>query len=299
MRPTISLALVAALALTSSCKKKKTDEVAVGSASPPPAALDASVNDAVASDDIAFGPNETYFGGTRTATNVYEWKLADGTTMRLVIVSTGKDAEGRETGTLRVYRDGKSVPVGRTFSVAATGDRWAELKQLPNDRVLFRYGDASDHRHAVLLRYDNEAKEVRIVKRWVGGPKSEEPAWLTSGEYKPTEVKHDVCAKIVARMVACEKDEAFRKSLTAREDDATRASVLSAFDKDIAAWKTAAGAKRQCERWATDEYVETTFSDPAKLDHLAKEATQPKLSCEMFAAEIVDEGGIPLPVAAK
>lgn len=298
MRPTISFALVAALALTCACKKKKTDDVTVGSASPPSAALDGSVADAVASDEFGFGPNETYFGGTRSATNVYEWKLADGTIMKLVIVSTGKDAEGRETGVLRVYRDGKSVPVGRTFSVAATGDRWAELKQLPNDRVLFRYGDASDHRHAVLLRYDNDAKEVRIVKRWVGDPKAEEPAWLTTGEYKP-EVKHDLCAKIVARMVACEKDEAFRKSLTAREDDATRASVLSAFDKDVAAWRKADGTKRQCERWASDEYIETTFSDPAKLDHLAKEATQPKLSCEMFAAEIVDEGGIPLPVAAK
>ena len=299
MRIAPSFALAIAIAFTASCKAKHADGVGSGSGSgsAPPLVAETTPIDASDANGLSFAPGETYFGGTRTTTNVQEWKTADGSVMTLVIVSTGKDADGRETGVLRVYRNGKAVPIGQAFALSTTGDHWAELKQLPNNRVLFRYGDNRDDRrarNAVLLQYDPNSGEVRIVKRWVGSAKAEEPAWVTSGEYKAPSGTTDQCAKIIARMVACKNDEAFRRSLGAREEtDEQRASLLATFDKDLATWKTPADVKHQCERWGSDEYVETTFSETAKLEELAKDAGQPKLNCGLFGAEIVDEGGLP------
>jgi hypothetical protein len=282
------------------CKKKQSeDPAATGSAIPVAGDADVmavAVDAAAATGDITFGEGESYYGGARSPTNVYEWKTPDGKTVTLVVVATGSAADGRQGGALRVYQDGKGANVGRKFSLATSGDNWAELKQLSNDRVLFRYGDAGDGpgaRQAVILRYDSDKKEVVVVKHWAGAAKTEEPGWLATGEYKPAEVDTNLCTKIVARMVACAKDEEFRKSLTARDDDATRAASLASFDKDVATWNKADAAKQQCGRWATADYVETTFGDRVKLERLAKDAAAKNVDCRAFGAEIVDEGGLP------
>ncbi|HLL21172.1 MAG TPA: hypothetical protein VK427_03525 [Kofleriaceae bacterium] len=308
MKTTYTCLLVAA-ALAVGCKKKdeRREDVAplptaTGSAAviAPDAAPvgvepgSGSAPGAATPGDIAFATDEGYFGGAVSKTNVHEWKLDDGSQLRLVVVQTGKPENGRQRGVLRVYRDGKGVDVGSRFDVANDGS-YAELKQLANGRVLFRYGDTGTDRralNAVILRYDNDAKEVRVVKRWTGAAKSTEPTWLATGEYKPAASTKDSCAKVVARMKACAKDEAFRSALAAR-DATTRDTLLATFDKDAGTWGSPAGIGRQCERWASDDYVETTLSDEAKLAHLAKEASDPKVSCEFFGREIVDEGGFP------
>lgn len=295
-------------ALVLGCKAKEKEPAPVPTATTYDAATGAMtpVADAAAAGDPAtagdpsfpLSPGETYFGGKVVATNLLEWKVSDGTVIKLGIVTTGKgDQEGHEKGVLRAYYDGKGHDL-QTYSIHTTAEHWADLKTLPNDRALFRYGQQGDghrNRNAVVLRWDPGTKQVVVAKRWAGPGKAEEPAWLATGEYKAPTESQDLCAKIVARMVSCEKDPKFREALFRNLDAANRPGVEKDFEGNIARWKKPAEAKAQCQKWASDEYVETHFSEVAALQVMADET---KLDCEFFGREIDDGGGLPRPIAA-
>lgn len=251
---------------------------------------------AAASGTVTFpiATGESYYGGSVMATNLVEWKVTDGSIVQLGIVTTGKSADGRDQGVLRAFHAGTAHDVEQTYSLDSKIDHWAELKLLPNNRVMFRHGEAGTGpraRNAVLLRWDDEAKRVRIAKRWAGTTKDQEPEWLLTGEFKAAPESHDLCLKVIARMVACEKDPGFRKAIFTREDPAETAAMQQHFDTHVAKWKTADGAKEQCNKWATDAYVDTHFSEATKLKRLAAET---KHKCTFFGAEVVDEGGLPV-----
>jgi hypothetical protein len=237
---------------------------------------------------------ESYAGGKLMATNLVSWTVADGTIVQLGIVTTGKSADGREEGVLRAYHVGSDThDVGPKYSLDPSIDHWAELKLLANNRVLFRYGEAGKGARAhtaVLLTWDAEAKRVRIAKRWTGPTAEQEPEWLLAGEYKVAPESEELCMKVIARMVSCEKDAKFRDALLRRDDPAEKAAMQEHFDTHVAKWKQPGGAKAQCQKWASPEFVDTSFSEPIKLQRLSREV---KFDCGMFAAEIVDDGGLP------
>ncbi|MDQ3336033.1 MAG: hypothetical protein M4D80_12765 [Myxococcota bacterium] len=237
---------------------------------------------------------ETYAGGKVMATNLDEWKVEDGSIVQLGIITTGKNANGREDGVLRAYHVGSEThDVGPKYSLDPTVDHWSELKVLPNNRVMFRYGEAGKGaraRNAVILTWDASAKRVRIAKRWTGATTEEEPSWLLTGEYKVAPESEALCIKVIARMVSCEKDPKFRDAIFRRDDAKEKAAMQAHFDTHVAKWKRAGEAKAQCQTWASAEYADTHFSEPAKLKRLAAEV---KHDCGFFASEIVDEGGLP------
>ena len=246
---------------------------------------------------IALGSGETYFGGKESATNLVNWKLDDGSIVQLVIVTTGKSKEGWDEGTLRAYSQASpSYDVGPRYSLDSSKNHWAELTAVPNNRMLFRYGADGEGRYArnaVLLRWDEGSKRVVVAKRWFGATADAEPAWLTTGKYVAETAPdgESNCLKVIARMVQCEKDEAFRRSLWARAKDEERPAMQAHLDTHVAKWKSGSEAKAQCVRWASDDYVDSHFAEPRKLANLAKEAS---LGCGPFGAEIVDEGGLPV-----
>ena len=164
---------------------------------------------------------------------------------------------------------------------------------------MFRYGEAGKAaraRNAVLLRWDADARRVRIAKRWAGGSDAQEPAWVVTGAYAVAPESEPLCLKVIARMVACEKDPKFRAAMFRRDAPEDTAAMQAHFDTHVARWRTPAEAKAQCQQWASDAYVDTHFSEPAKLRRLAAET---KFDCEFFAAEIVDEGGLPTALTDK
>jgi hypothetical protein len=293
------------LVLVVGCKKK---EAEVPPAPPPVTEPVGSAGSAAATGSgsavgtlkgLELGAGETYFGGKSTATNLVDWKLEDGTIVQLGIITTGKSAEGRDEGVLRAYREGTpSYEVGPRYSLDASKDHWAELKPVANNRMLFRYGadgDARDARTAVLLRWDADAKRVVVAKRWSGAFKDAEPTWLTTGTYAATpntDAEND-CMKVVAKMVTCEKDAKFREAMFARAKPDARPAMQAHFDTHIASWRAGPEAKKQCQRWASDEYVDTHFAEPGKLKNLAEDT---KLTCDQFAREVVDDGGLPVAV---
>lgn len=247
-----------------------------------------------AAGGFPLAPGESYLGGKVMATNLVSWKVEDGTTVQLGIVTTGKSANGREDAVLRAYHAGSdSHEVGPKYSLDASVDHWSELKLLENNRVMFRYGEAGKGSHAknaVILTWDASAKRVRIAKRWTGMATDEEPAWLLTGEFKAPPESEDMCIKVIERMVSCEKDAKFRDAIFRRDDASEKVAMQTHFDTHVATWKKPGEAKAQCQKWASAEYADTHFSEPAKLKRLSAEV---KHDCVMFAAEIVDEGGLP------
>jgi hypothetical protein len=292
------------LALVSGCKSKDKD-----APPPPPPVTDpvgsgsaATTNTGSGSaggtvNGLELGAGETYFGGKATATNLVDWKLADGTIVQLGVITTGKSAEGRDEGVLRAYSaNTPSYEVGPRYSLDASKDHWAELKPVENNRVLFRYGadgEARDARNAVLLRWDADAKRVVVAKRWTGTFKDAEPAWLTTGTYAATVAAGDEanCEKVIAKMVTCEKDPKFREAMFKRAQPDARPAMQAHFDTHVTKWRKGPEAKAQCKRWATDDYVDTHFAEPRKLANLAEDT---RLQCDEFAREVVDEGGLPV-----
>ncbi len=107
-----------------------------------------------------------------------------------------------------------------------------------------------------------------------------------------TEAEND-CMKVVAKMVTCEKDAKFREAMFARAKPDARPAMQAHFDTHIASWRKGPEAKKQCQRWASDEYVDTHFAEPGKLKNLAEDT---KLTCDQFAREVVDDGGLPVAV---
>lgn len=249
--------------------------------------------------EFPLASGESYAGGKVMATNLVNWKVADGTIVQLGIVTTGKSTNGREDGVLRAYHVGSDThDVGPTYSLDPSIDHWSELKVLENNRVMFRYGEAGKgprDRNAVLLTWDAESQRVRIAKRWTGTSAEQEPDWLLSGEYKVAPESEGLCLKVIARMVSCEKDPKFRAALFQRDDAVDKSGMQDHFNTHIALWKKPTEAKAQCQKWASAEYVDTHFSEPAKLRRLAAET---KIDCGFFAAEIVDEGGLPTALTA-
>jgi hypothetical protein len=243
---------------------------------------------------VPLAMGESYFGGKQLATNLVEWKIADGTIVQLGIVTTGKNANGREDGVLRAYHVGSDThDVGPKYSLDSSIDHWSELKLLSNDRVMFRYGEAGKGpraRNAVLLRWDADAKRVRIAKQWTGKTDEQEPAWLMTGNYTAPPESEALCLKVIARMVSCEKDLKFRDAIFRRDDPAEKAAMQEHFDTHVVLWKQPAEAKAQCAKWAGPDFTATHFTEPRKLERLAAET---KHDCGFFAAEIVDEGGLP------
>lgn len=276
------------------CKKKEEPAVA-----PPPPAVPAMMMDAAMApgtdlDSATFplGAGEAYYTNGATATTPLEWKTADGTIVTLALITTGTDDKGRDKGVLRAWYNGNTQDV-QTFNLDPKIDHWAELKPLANDRVLFRFGEADtgpSGRNAVILVWNGDGKEVRAAKRWRGEASEPEPAWLGTGTFVASPDSGDNCAKIVARVVACGKDEGFRTALVTREDEAKRADLMTHLDTHLTAWKKPAAVKTQCARWAGDDYVETHFGESRRLARLAQDT---KMECKFFGAEIVDEGGLP------
>lgn len=281
------------------CKSKDKDK------EPPPAPpphtdpvpTTGSATGSGSASSIVLGAGETYYGGAATATNLVSWKLEDGSTVQLAIVTTGKTTDGRDEAALRAYRNqAPSYEVGQRISIDASKDHWAELKAVPNNRVLFRYGadgESRSARNAMLLRWDAPSERVVIAKRWSGVFKDMEPDWLMKGSYASgtTPAANTNCLKVIARMVECEKDPAFRVAMFARAKADDRPAMQAHFDTHVAKWRTADEAKAQCNRWATDDYAETHFADPVKLMNLAKDTA---MKCDEFAREVVDDGGLPV-----
>lgn len=261
-------------------------------AAPPEAAPIAPTG--LASSAFPLRPGETYAGGKQLETNLVDWNVEDGSVVQLGIVATGRADNGRENGVLRAFHAGSEThDVGPTYSLDPAIEHWSELKLLPNNRVMFRYGEAGEGpraRNAVLLRWDADAKRVRIAKRWTGASSEPEPEWLLSGEYKVAPESEGLCLQVIARIVSCEGDAKFRDAIFRRDDVVDKAAMQEHFDTHVATWQKPGGAKAQCERWASAAYVDTHFSEPAKLKRLAAET---KHDCGFFASEIVDEGGLP------
>jgi hypothetical protein len=273
------------------CKSDDKGKPAPLPAGPVVAAVTADAN-AVGGFPLAMG--ESYAGGKLMATNLVSWTVADGSIVQLGIVTTGKSADGREEGVLRAYHAGSDThDVGPKYSLDPSIDHWSELKLLANNRVMFRYGEAGKGARAhtaVLLTWDAEAKRVRIAKRWTGPTAEQEPEWLLTGEYKVAPESEGLCMKVIARMVSCEKDAKFRDAIFRRDDPAEKTAMQEHFDSHVVKWKQPGGAKAQCQKWASPDFVDTSFSEPIKLQRLSKEV---KFDCGMFAAEIVDDGGLP------
>ena len=243
---------------------------------------------------LSLPPNESLYGGGPTATNLVSWQVEPDISIKLALINTGKDTDGRTMGVLRAFRD---VPAPTSHDVQTyslrTEAAWAELAPLTGGRASFRYGAAGEGRHArnvTLLRWDPATKEVRVAKRWSGATADAEPTWLTDDTYKPTAESVALCQKVVARIVACGKDPAFRDGLFHNFAADRRTAAEKAFDESISSWKSAAASKAQCERWASAEFVDTHFSDPARLAQLSADA---KSSCDLFGREIEDDGGMP------
>ncbi len=289
MRKTESLNLVlwTSVLLIAGCK----EDAKPSKAAPPAAPVVVPV---VVPVEFPLAKGESYYGGSATETNVVEWKLEDGTIVYLAIVKTGATTDGRDDAVLRAFRPGSdTIDVGPKYSLDPKVDHWSELKVVSKDRVMFRYGEAGESRRArngVLLRWDAEAGRVRIAKRWTGGHAEQEPAWLKTGTYEAPPESQALCLQVIARIVSCEKDPEFRDAMFRRDDPAEKVAMQKHFDSHVADWKDPAGAKLQCQKWATDEYVDTNFSDVAALKRLAAESEH---DCRFFAAEVVDEGGLP------
>ncbi|MDQ3364948.1 MAG: hypothetical protein M3680_05925 [Myxococcota bacterium] len=299
---------VAMALLVVGCKKKEKDAVVtdpvvagsgavVGSTDGTDGGMAGSgmADSGAAQGDFPLAAGESYYGGSAMATNLVNWKVEDGTTVQLGIVNTGTSADGRQQGVLRAYHVGSEThDVDQTYSLDPKAEHWAELKVLGNNRVLFRYGEAGESRRArngVLLRWDADAKRVRLAKRWSGASKDAEPDWFLTGEFKAAPENESLCLEVIKRMVACEKDAKFREKLFHRDDPAAKTAMQEHFDTHVVKWKKPAEAKAQCQKWASDEYVDTSFSEKTKLQRLAAEK---KHACDFFAAEIVDEGGLPI-----
>lgn len=278
------------------CSKDKPAPAAQPPAQPP--AGSATVAPAPLVFPLATG--ETYFGGRVMATNLVQWKLADGTIVQLGIVRTGTTPEGRDTGVLRAFHGSDAAyDVAPAYTLDPKVEHWSEVKLLANERVMFRYGEVgAGHRarNGVLLRWDADAKRVRVAKRWSGASSEQEPAWLLTGEYAVPPESEALCLKVIARMVSCEKDAGFRDAIFRRDDPAEKAAMQTHFDTHVAKWKQPAEAKAQCQKWASAEFVDTHFSEPAKLGRLAAETGH---DCVFFAAEIVDEGGLTTALTVK
>jgi hypothetical protein len=274
--------------LLAGCKDDKADKVA---GKTEPTTLPAAKAEPAG---FPLRPGETYAGGKQLETNLVSWKVEDGSIVQLGIVTTSKTADGREHGVLRAFHAGSDThDVGPTYSLDPTIEHWSELKLLANNRVMFRYGEAGQGpraRNAVLLRWDAEARRVRIAKRWTGASGEPEPAWLLSGEYKVAPESEGLCLAVIARIVTCEGDAKFREAMFRRDDVADKAAMQQHFDTHVAQWKKPGEAKAQCQKWAGAGYADTHFSEPAKLKRLAAET---KHDCAFFASEIVDEGGLP------
>jgi hypothetical protein len=285
------LALVTVLAV--SCKKK--EDEAPRPVEPAPMPVDRA-RDTVAPRTFPLGTSEQYYGG-QTATNPLVWKTADGTEVQLALVTTGKNDAGREVGVLRAWtvgKDGQGASQDlQTFQLQPGIDHWAELKPLPNGRVLFRFGEADSGpvgRNAVILAWDADDDQVRLAKRWRGEHTDVEPGWLVTGAYQAAADAEASCAKVVARIVACGQDPKFRESLFRNASPAERADMETHFDTHLASWKKPAEVQAQCQRWAGDDFVDTSFAAPTRLARLAADT---KMSCEYFGREIDDEGGLP------
>lgn len=301
MQKIVSLLFATSVLVAGGCKSEKKAPAAepaptTGSAGSAGGSADGSAGSAGgAAAGFPLATGESYYGGKVMLTNLVDWKVEDGTTVQLGIVTTGKTGEGREEGVLRAYHVGSAThDVDQKYSLDANVDHWAELKPLPNNRVMFRYGEAGKGpraRNAVLLRWDAEAKRVRVAKRWAGTSDDQEPEWLLTGEYRITPEAEPLCEKVIARMVKCEKDPKFREALLKRDDPAEKAAMQAHFDTHVATWKKPGEAKAQCQAWASDAYVDTYFTEAVKLKRLADET---KFDCGFFGAEIVDEGGLPV-----
>ncbi len=240
---------------------------------------------------IQLGAGETYYGGAITSTNLVDWTVADGTVIRLAVVNTGNDGKGHTTGMLRAYHDARAHDV--QAYVLSDEAAWAELSALPDGHARFRYGATGEGRHArnaLFLGWDASARQVRLVKHWSGAAKDPEPAWLASGKYETVPEAMDLCVKVLTRVVSCGNDAAFREALFRKETDVTRARMEARFDADIAKWRSSDEAALQCKRWGSDEYVDTHFSDVARLQQFADDT---KLDCPFFGREIDDDGGLP------
>lgn len=292
MRRTLQWMMCSSLLLVVGCKADKTDKADKKLESGATAGTGAKVD--IDPPPFPLGTGESYAGGKILATNLVGWKVEDGTYVQLGIVTTGKGADGREDGVLRAYHVGSDThDVGPKYSLDPTLEHWSELKLLANNRVMFRYGEAGKGpraRNAVLLRWDAEAKRVRIAKRWTGTSAEAEPAWLLSGEYTVAPESEALCLRVITRMVSCEKDAKFRDAIFRRDDVNEKIAMQEHFDTHVAKWKAPGEAKAQCQKWASAAYADTHFSEPNKLRRLAGET---KHDCGFFASEIVDEGGLP------
>jgi hypothetical protein len=278
------------------CKRSANDTPAP----PPGPAVVVVTADAARVGEFPLAAGETYAGGKVLATNLVSWKVEDGSSVQLGIVTTGKTANGREEGVLRAYHAGSDThDVGPKYSLDPTLDHWSELKLVGNNRVMFRYGEAGQGataRNAVLLTWDVAAKRVRIAKRWTGTTAEKEPEWLLSGEYKVAPESVELCMKVIARMVSCQKDPAFRDAIFRRVEASEKDAMQTHFDTHVEKWKRPAEAKAQCQTWAGADYVDTHFSEPTKLKRLAGEVD---FKCGFFASEIVDEGGLTAALTVK
>jgi hypothetical protein len=289
--------MIASVVLVLGCKSEKKPPATDPVTSPAGSTMAAADAMAAVTPPTTFpiATGESYYGGKVLATNLVEWKVPDGTIVQLGIVTTGKTAEGREEGVLRAFHVGTAThDVDHKYALDPAVDHWAELKVLPNNLVMFRYGEAGKGPHArngLLLRWDAEASRVRIAKRWAGASADPEPAWLLTGMFKAAAEGEPLCMKVIAKIVRCGKDPKFRDALFRRDAAADKAAMQAHFDTHVAKWKDPAEAKAQCQKWASDEYIDTHFSDPVKLKGLAAET---KIDCGFFASEIVDEGGLPV-----
>jgi hypothetical protein len=247
---------------------------------------------AAANPSFPLGAGETLREGPE-GSNLVEWKIPDGTVIQLGIVATGKDAKGTEKGVLRAFYGGKGHDL-ETYTLESSGEQWATLKVLSTTRALFRFGTkgTSGSRRGVVLVWNEKAGRADVAKRWRGTGDAD-PAWLESGEYKAAPEASGLCAKVVARIVACEKDPAFREALFRHLEGDARRKVEADFATYLPKWRKPAEVKAQCQRWSSDEYADTQFSDIDRLKQLAEDT---KLSCQLFGREVDDEGGLPRPV---
>lgn len=297
----VAALLVAGMASLSACDSKSsaTPDALAPMPMPKPAA-DAARAAAAAAGDATFplAEGERYYGG-QLATNPLAWKTSDGTVVHLALVGTGAaaGAGGREEGVLRARYPGADGAVQtqnlETFSVDPGVEHWAKLEAVANGRVVFRFGQTDSGplaRNAVVLAWDADAHKVRTVKRWHGPAKDAEPAWLATGIYAPGAEAGTACSRVVARISACGKDPKFREALFRSVPAGERTAMEAHLDGHLVEWRKPAAVKSQCGRWASDEFVETTFAEPTRLARLAEDT---KMTCEYFGREIDDEGGLP------
>jgi hypothetical protein len=288
------LGLAAILVAVTGCREKEENPAQDERGVSPPAGPSAPANPPTSPPaDPRFGLSSGETLWWRGKPDTLVWKPTSDTAIELYVV---QKEPGHNQGILRARQGDQRQDV--TSLRVRRGPPHVSLQSFPNGRAVFRY--AMDPRarganptHLLLLTYDPSTKAVRVSKSWTG-ESDKLPPWDQSGNFTVDPKALESCQTVVAKIKACADEAPFKSELFARLEEDERGRAAADFPKQIGRWKDRKAMRAQCEDWASDRYTETHLSDPKELDELVKDT---QLDCAGFGRELVDEGGLPQPIA--